>query len=239
MTPSFLRLAGCPSVAVVNCPILVRQLSPLWLDPRSPVSSQYSLSSITYWNRMFPQLIFITDLLCCSHHFVPIWLEPKLSAPGASQVVLVVKNPHANARDKKDVGSNPGLGRSPRGGHGNLLQYSCLEKPMDRAWRSYSLWGCRVGHECNDLARTHCCWDRRYTAVLPTATVVSTAFPLNLFLFCGATINVQHCVNLRGTTVLIWYISMLQYDDLPSSAHTSITWHNCHFFVCVVKAFKT
>ena len=31
-----------------------------------------------------------------------------------------------------DVGSIPGLGRSPRGGHGNLLQYSCLENSMDR-----------------------------------------------------------------------------------------------------------
>ena len=34
-----------------------------------------------------------------------------------------------------DLGSIPGLGRSPGGGHGNLLQYSCLENPMDRgAW---------------------------------------------------------------------------------------------------------
>ena len=31
-----------------------------------------------------------------------------------------------------DLGSIPGLGRSPRGGHGNLLQYSCLENSMDR-----------------------------------------------------------------------------------------------------------
>ena len=35
----------------------------------------------------------------------------------------------------RDEGSNPGLGRSPGGGHGNPLQYSCLENPMDRgAW---------------------------------------------------------------------------------------------------------
>ena len=40
-----------------------------------------------------------------------------------------VKNPPANAGD---VGSVPGLGRSPGGGHGNPLQYSCLENPMDR-----------------------------------------------------------------------------------------------------------
>ena len=38
---------------------------------------------------------------------------------GASQVVLVVKNPSANAGDIRDMGSIPGSGRSPEGGHGN------------------------------------------------------------------------------------------------------------------------
>ena len=52
----------------------------------------------------------------------------------ASQVVLVVKNPPADAGNK-DVGSIPGSGRSPGGGHGSALQYSCLGNPMDRgAW---------------------------------------------------------------------------------------------------------
>ena len=51
---------------------------------------------------------------------------------GASQVVLVVKNPPANAGDIRDVGSIPGSGRSPGGEHGNPLQHSCLENPMDR-----------------------------------------------------------------------------------------------------------
>ena len=45
----------------------------------------------------------------------------------ASQVVLVVKNPTANAGDIREAGSIPGLGRSPQGGHGNPLQYSSLE----------------------------------------------------------------------------------------------------------------
>ena len=44
----------------------------------------------------------------------------------------VVKNPSANAVDRRDMGLIPGLGRSPREGNGNLLQYSCLENPMDR-----------------------------------------------------------------------------------------------------------
>ena len=50
-------------------------------------------------------------------------------------MVLVVKNSPASARDIRDMGVIPGSGRSPGGGHGNPLQYSCLENPMDRgAW---------------------------------------------------------------------------------------------------------
>ena len=50
-------------------------------------------------------------------------------------MVLVVKNLPANAGDVRDIGSIPVLGRSPRGRHGNPLQYSGLENPKDReAW---------------------------------------------------------------------------------------------------------
>ena len=53
----------------------------------------------------------------------------------ASQEVLVEKNLPANAGDIRDVGLIPGSGRSPGGRHGNSLQYSCLENPMDKgAW---------------------------------------------------------------------------------------------------------
>ena len=44
----------------------------------------------------------------------------------------MVKNPPAYSGDVRDTGSVPGLGRSSGGGHGNLLQYSCLEISMDR-----------------------------------------------------------------------------------------------------------
>ena len=50
----------------------------------------------------------------------------------ASQVALVVKDTPANAGDIRDAGSIPGSGRSPGEEHGNPLQYSCLENPMDR-----------------------------------------------------------------------------------------------------------
>ena len=63
---------------------------------------------------------------------------------GTSQVVLVVKNPLANAGDIGDAGSIPGLGRSPGGGHGNPLQCFCLENPHgQRNLAGYSLRGCK------------------------------------------------------------------------------------------------
>ena len=63
----------------------------------------------------------------------------------ASQAVLVVKNPTANAGDVRDVGSIPGSGRSLE--DGNPLQYSCLENPMDRSLVGYSPKGHRVRHD--------------------------------------------------------------------------------------------
>ena len=55
----------------------------------------------------------------------------------AAQVVLVVKNPRANARDIRDVGLIPGSGRSPGGRHDDPLQYSCLGNLLDRgAWQA-------------------------------------------------------------------------------------------------------
>ena len=49
-----------------------------------------------------------------------------------SQLALVVKNLSVNAGDREAVGKIPGSGRSPGGGHGNPLQYSGLENPLDR-----------------------------------------------------------------------------------------------------------
>ena len=56
----------------------------------------------------------------------------------------VIKNLPANAGD---TGSIPGLGRSPGGGNGNPLQYSCLENPLDRgAWRAAVHGATKGGH---------------------------------------------------------------------------------------------
>ena len=74
------------------------------------------------------------------------------------KVVTVVKNPPANAGDLRDLTSIPGSGRSPGGGHGNPLQYSCLENPVD--WGAGQTTGHRlqrVRHNWNDLAHTQPC----------------------------------------------------------------------------------
>ena len=77
-----------------------------------------------------------------SHHPFTWFFNPNMQncyyipqTPKASQVALVVKNPPDNGGDVRDTGLIPELGRFPGGGHGNPIQYSCLENPMDwRAW---------------------------------------------------------------------------------------------------------
>ena len=64
-----------------------------------------------------------------------------------SQVHLEIKNLPDNVGDIRDPGSMPGSRRSPGGGHGNPLQYSCLENPMDRgAWHATGCGVAKVGH---------------------------------------------------------------------------------------------
>ena len=60
----------------------------------------------------------------------------------------MLKNLPANTGDIRDVGSIPGSGTSPGGGHENLLQYSCLENSMNReAWEQATVMGSqRVRH---------------------------------------------------------------------------------------------
>ena len=66
-------------------------------------------------------------------------------------MALIVKNPPTG--DVRDLGSMPGLGRSPGGGHGNPLQYYCLENPMDRgAWQTIVHRVTRVRCNLSDLA---------------------------------------------------------------------------------------
>ena len=74
-----------------------------------------------------------------------VLIEFKYLFPVASQLALVVKNLTASARDIRDAGLIPGLGRS-RGGHGNPFQYSCLEKSVARGGLQ-SMGSQRVRHD--------------------------------------------------------------------------------------------
>ena len=81
----------------------------------------------------------------------------------AFQMALAVKNPPADAGD---WGSIPGLGRFPGGGHGNPLEYSCLENPMDRgAWRATVHGVAKSQTRPNDLAACPLNADGMYRAL--------------------------------------------------------------------------
>ena len=76
----------------------------------------------------------------------------------AAQVAIVVKNLPASSEDIRELGSIPGLGRSPGGGIGNPLQYSCLENPHGQ--RSLGVYSPKSRKESNtteatDHTRTH------------------------------------------------------------------------------------
>ena len=67
----------------------------------------------------------------------------------------MVKNPHASVGD---LGSNPGLGISPGGGHGNPLQYSCLENPHGQSsLAGYSPWGLKELDMTERVSMYMCC----------------------------------------------------------------------------------
>ena len=94
-------------------------------------------------------------MTCLQTSFVVLVLPsqsflPFLSTQWASQVVLVVKNPPASAGDIRDVGWIPGLGRFPRRGHGNQLQYCCpwIKEPGGLQ----SIGSQRVRYDWSDLA---------------------------------------------------------------------------------------
>ena len=79
-------------------------------------------------------------------------IQSKRGFPGDAKVV---KNPLTNVGDLRDVGLTPGLGRSPGGGHGNPLHYSCLENPHgQRSLKGYSPWGHKESDTTEQLS-TH------------------------------------------------------------------------------------
>ena len=84
---------------------------------------------VSFWIRVFSRYMPIHGILVSYDNSVFNVLS---NLHTVFHVVLVVKNLPANAGDLSDSGSIPGSKRSPGEGHGNPLQYSCLENPMDR-----------------------------------------------------------------------------------------------------------
>ena len=82
--------------------------------------------------------LFLTTLCTAAASQTPACGPPYGAVESDSmEVALEVKNPPVDAGNLRDAGLIPGSGRFPGGGHGNPLQYSCLENPMDRAaWGS-------------------------------------------------------------------------------------------------------
>ena len=76
----------------------------------------------------------VNEKLNNSAQFIYISIQPT-HIKRASQVPLELRNPSANAAETRDTNLIPESQKAPGGGHGNPLQYSCLENPMDRgAW---------------------------------------------------------------------------------------------------------
>ena len=93
----------------------------LWSKSGTPSIFVNSLLQLFTWNNQVHSFLYCLSLL----------------PDGASQEALVVRNLPLSAGDLRDPGLIPGLERSPEGGYGHLLQYSCLENPMDRgAWQT-------------------------------------------------------------------------------------------------------
>ena len=76
--------------------------------------------------------IFVKFIIAFSFFVILLWVWIKLYSPQGFPDDSVVTNPSLNAGDARDAGFNPVFRRSPGGGNGNPLQYSCLENPMDR-----------------------------------------------------------------------------------------------------------
>ena len=152
------------NMPVVTPSVSMEVSSNACVGPRADCSGLLSCHTalrVCLWDLLVPDAITVSVIGCSiflwcqparqpSYHlqlFLPLYNLPSSALSQvffflgielflrASQMVLVVKNPSANAEYVRDVGSVPGSGRSPGGGHGNALQYCCLENLMDRkAW---------------------------------------------------------------------------------------------------------
>ena len=103
-----------------------------------------------------PKSTYLYIKINCSLVFLIFGKALTMMYFGASQVVLMVKNPPANAGDIRNLGLIPGCGRSPGEGNGYPLQYSCLENTMDRgAWCAIVHWVTKSQTQPSDFTHTY------------------------------------------------------------------------------------
>ena len=109
-----------------------------WASTLYQISNTYSFISHNNTLNSYTIILFAEALNLGTKRVV---ISLRLNSRRASQVVLMVKNLPANADRHKRCRFDPGLGRSPGGGHSNPPQYSCLKSPMDRgAWWAMIQW---------------------------------------------------------------------------------------------------
>ena len=112
----------------------------------NPSLLHWQINSLSLGHQIFSSVQFShsvmsdsCELIDCSTPGFPVHHQlPELAQTHVHILTYtpMVKNLPANARDVRNMGSIPGSGRSPGGEHGNPLQYSCLENPMNRgAWQ--------------------------------------------------------------------------------------------------------
>ena len=110
--------------------VLLGHPAPLMLLPL------LSCLALTLFTLYYLSLLHASKALLSLYWTTCIYFEPSILSLGLPRW-LSSKESACSTGDTGDVGSIPVLGRSPGGGHGNWLQYPCLENPMDRgAWRT-------------------------------------------------------------------------------------------------------
>ena len=157
--------------------------------------------------------------------------------------MLVVKNPPANAGDSRDTGSIPGLGRSPGEGYDNPLQYSCLEKSVDRGtqWATDH----RVAKSWTRLKQlssqhTHICFISLFlSSFLPSFFLrPSSLFPPQLFiskveLIIKPSNSLRRDSDYKALSILsdvwVWYafskVRLLHLCNLFSETFSIVPWN--------------